>query len=200
VQLPKASFPADPLIGTTAGTFSFNSPDFKFIIDAISRFGTVRTLSSPRLTVMNNQTAVLNVSESRVFFEFEIERTEGTANNPPRTDITTEINNVPEGLIMTVHPSVDVDTGEITMNLRPSITRIVRTVSDPGAFIASGGTIENLVPELSVREIDSIVKMQSGSAIVMGGLMQDRTSSQQLGIPVLGEAPIIGPIFRNRRD
>src|SRR5690606_14343059 len=97
VQLPKASFPADPLIGTTAGTFSFNSPDFKFIIDAISRFGTVRTLSSPRLTVMNNQTAVLNVSESRVFFEFEIERTEGTANNPPRTDITTEINNVPEG-------------------------------------------------------------------------------------------------------
>jgi MSHA biogenesis protein MshL len=107
---------------------------------------------------------------------------------------------VPEGIIITVHPSVDLDTNQITMNLRPSITRVIRTVSDPGALIISGGDVENLVPELSVREMDSIVRMHSGATIIMGGLMQDRTDSVQQGVPVLDEAPIIGPLFRSQRD
>lgn len=200
-NLPRQGFQADPAVPGAGGIFKFNhSKHFKAVVDALQRFGTVRTLSSPRITAMNNQTAVLNVSESRVFFEFEIQRTDGTITTPSRVDITTEVKNVPEGIIITVQPSVDPDTKEITMNLRPSITRVVRTVSDPAAFIASGGDIENLVPELSIREIDSVVKMRSGSTIVMGGLMQDRADSRQQGVPVLSETPLLGPLFRNQRD
>ena len=187
----------------TNGILSISSGDFNAVINAISRFGTVHSLSSPRLTVMNNQTAVLNVSESRVFFQLEINRTEGTANTNPRTDITSTVNNVPEGLILTVLPSIDPDTHEIMMNLRPSITRVVRSVSDPATRIAAqaaGLNLESFVPELSIREMDSMVKMQSGSVIVMGGLMQDRTDNRQVGVPVLSEIPVIGAAFRSQRD
>ena len=201
ISLDRLGF-TDPTT-TTGGVFALSSGRFDAVLTAISRFGTVRALSSPRLSVMNNQTAVLNVSESRVFFKLEIERTEGTDNNPPRTDITSETNNVPEGLIITVHPSVDNDTGEITMNLRPSMTRIVRSVSDPGTAIAArlaGLELESFVPELSVREIDSIVKMDSGRTIIMGGLMQDRAEGTQQSIPLLGELPLVGNLFRAQRD
>lgn len=200
VNLPRQSFVVDPVGATEGSILTFNSGNFNGMISAINRFGTIRTLSSPRLTVMNNQTAVLNVTESRVFFTIEIDRTEGTQVNPASVDISTEINNVPEGVIITVHPSVDPDTNEITMNLRPSITRVVRTVSDPGVRMMSGGEIESFVPELSIREIDSIVKMASGSTVIMGGLMQDRVDSRQVGVPVLSEIPLVGAAFRNQRD
>ncbi len=200
-NFPRANFPLDPTISTTGGLVTFDtSENFTFFVDALQRFGTVRTLSSPRITVMNNQTAVLNVSESRVFFEFQIQRTDGTITTPSRVDITTQIKNVPEGIIITVQPSVDPDTKEITMNLRPSITRVVRSVTDPGAALASGGLVDNLIPELSIREIDSVVKMRSGSTIIMGGLMQDRTDARQTGVPVLSETPFLGPLFRGQRD
>lgn len=199
--LDRLSF-TDP-VTSTGGVFELTAGDLTAVVNAISRFGTVRALSSPRLSVMNNQTAVLNVSESRVFFKLELERTEGTDNNPPRLDITSETNNVPEGLIITVHPSVDPDTNEITMNLRPSMTRVVRTVSDPAvALVAQQNNldIESLIPELSIREIDSIVKMDSGKTIIMGGLLQDRAEGTQQSVPVLGEIPLIGTLFRAQRD
>jgi len=83
------------------------------------------------------------------------------------------------------------------------MTRIVRSVSDPGTAIAArlaGLELESFVPELSVREIDSIVKMDSGRTIIMGGLMQDRAEGTQQSIPLLGELPLVGNLFRAQRD
>lgn len=183
--------------GGKGGAIVYSGPHVNAVIQAISRYGTVRTLSSPRLTVMNNQTAVLNVSESRVFFDLKIDKTDASSNGPATTDVTSTVKSVPEGVIIAVHPSVDMNTNEILMNLRPSITRVVDTVNDPAVAYLNISGIENLVPELSVRELDSVVRMHSGETVVMGGLMQDRTSGEQSAIPVLGKAPIIGPLFRN---
>lgn len=199
-SLARQPFSSNPVGSGVGSVFSYAGNDFDFLIDAISRFGTVRTLSSPRLTVMNNQTAVLNVSESRVFFDLTINRTTGTANTPPTTDITSEVKSVPEGVIIAVHPSVDLDSNEILMNLRPSITRVVNTVNDPAVGLLNIPDVENPVPELSVRELDSVVRMRSGETAIMGGLMQDRAASEQQSIPVLGEVPMIGGLFRNQLD
>ena len=198
----RPSFPINPAAGTfdtagSGGAFVYDGTDFNALIDAISRYGTVRTLSSPRLTVMNNQTAVLNVSESRVFFDLKVDKTDASANGPATTDVTSTVKSVPEGVIIAVHPSVNVDTNEILMNLRPSITRVVGTVSDPAVAYLNISGVENLVPELSVRELDSVVRMRSGETAIMGGLMQDRVSGEQRSVPVLGKAPIVGPLFRN---
>jgi general secretion pathway protein D len=193
------NFATNPLPAGISSGLVYSGNNFDALITAVSRFGNIRTLSSPRLSVMNNQTAVLNVSESRIFFDIDIQRTEATTTTPERVEITSEAKSVPEGVIIAVHPSIDMDTNEILLNLRPSVTRIVSQISAPAASFLGIGA-ENLVPELSVRTIDSVVRMRSGETVIMGGLMQDSTNGEQVSTPILGETPIIGPLFRNQRD
>jgi MSHA biogenesis protein MshL len=175
--------------------------DINVLINALSRYGTTRALSSPRVTVMNNQSALLNVSENKVFFNIDITVQPGTVNSAALTTINSEIKSVPEGLIINVHPTVDMDTNEITMNIRPSITKVVGQVADPGvAYVAGDTGIVNNIPIIAVRELDSIVQMKSGETIVMGGLMQNKNDSSQSGVPVLSEIPFAGALFRGQSD
>jgi general secretion pathway protein D len=90
------------------------------------------------------------------------------------------------------------------MAVRPTITRITGFVNDPGvAFVAQQNNVTGItsrVPVVNVQEMDSILKMNSGQTMVMGGLMQDRTTSSQQGTPVLSEIPLFGAVFRNQGD
>lgn len=180
---------------------SYTSGDFEAAIEAISRFGTVRALASPRLTVLNNQSAVLNVAENRVYFEIDIDVT--TEDGVTQTDLDSEIRNVPEGVLINVQPAIDLDAETISMAVRPTVTRITGFVNDPAvAFVTAGlaDPIESPIPVVNVQEFDSVIQMNNGQAIVMGGLIQDRAQSVQNGVPVLSEAPMIGALFRNQQD
>ena len=175
--------------------------DAQAVVDMVSRFGVVKALASPRLTVLNNQSAVLNVATNLVYFEIDIQTQvdEGTRD----TTVDSKIRNVPEGVLINVHPSIDLDTNTISLALRPTVTRVVSSVADPGvAFVAAeaGSEIQSLIPQVNVQEIDSVIRINSGEAIVMGGLMQDRTESTQNSLPGLGELPIAGSLFRNQSD
>jgi len=178
--------------------------DFQAMIKAISGFGTVRALASPRLTVLNNQSAVLNVANNRVFFEIDIDVT--SDDNGTQVDIDSDIRNVPEGVLVNVQPSINLDNGTISMSVRPTITRIIDTKPDPAVQYVTASAVppiegvESLVPELNVQEIDSVIQVRSGQAVVMGGLLQDRTASTQEGIPVASEIPILGALFRQHND
>jgi general secretion pathway protein D len=173
------------------------------LIEGISRFGALHAVANPRMTVLNNQAAVLNVATNIVYFNLEVDSS--TSEGIRETTVTSELKNVPEGVLINVQPSVDLERNIISLAVRPTVTRIVNRVEDPGvAFAAAdaglGGQITSLVPELNVQEIDSVVKMRSGEAIVMGGLMQDRNDAEQVGVPVLSEIPVFGGLFRKHRD
>jgi MSHA biogenesis protein MshL len=176
--------------------------DISAVVDAVSRFGTVHALASPRLTVMNNQSAVLNVSNNRVYFEIDIEVSQ-TENNV-QTSIDSDIRNVPEGVLINVQPSIDLDARTISMAVRPTITRIVEYINDPSVqFVTAANNIQgvqSLVPVVNIQEMDSVVRMNSGDPVVMGGLMQDRATATQQGIPVLSEIPLFGSAFKNTKD
>ena len=180
----------------------YGGSDVQSVIRAVSGFGTVRALASPRLTVLNNQSAVLNVATNQVFFEIDIDVT--TNEGDTSTDIDSEIRNVPEGILVNVQPSIDLENQTVSLAVRPTITRITDQVQDPAIqFItASAGItgVQSLVPELNVQEIDSVIKVRSGQPIVMGGLLEDRTTTAQEGIPVLGEMPMVGGLFRQHND
>jgi len=175
----------------------FLGNDIEALVQAISSFGNVRALASPRLTVLNNQSAVLNVATNRVFFELDVE-TETTDFGTSRT-VESEIRNVPEGILVNVQPSINLTTKTISMSVRPTITRVVREIQDP-AVALTDPTVRSEIPELNVQEIDSIIQVKSGQPVVMGGLLQDRVSSDQESIPLLGEMPIVGSLFRNQGD
>lgn len=190
------SIPLNPTEGS-AISVGLTKGDFTFATDFVQRFGTVRTVSSPRITIMNNQLGTLNVSESRVFFDIEVTREAATDTSPAITTIESEAHNVPEGLIINMLPAVNIDTNEITMTLRPTLTRVVGTVLDPAAAIYS---VDANIPEIATQELDSLVRMKSGEIIVLGGLMQEGNTVDETGIPVLGDIPMLGYLFKAHGD
>lgn len=194
--------PAFDTVATSSVKAFYTGNDISAAVQAVSRYGTVHALASPRLTVLNNQSAVLNVADNRVYFELDIDVT--TTDNTIQTNIDSEIKNVPEGVLINVQPSIDLDRGTISMAIRPTITRITDFVEDPSVqFVTAQNNIEgvqSLVPVVNIQEMDSVVNLGSGQAIIMGGLMQDRTQSEQVGVPVLAEVPVLGGLFRTQSD
>jgi len=173
-------------------------------ISFTEQFGVTRTLSSPRLNAMNNQQAVLSFAENFVYFTIEVQEEEDDDGTSVSTTLTvdSEQNTVPVGVILTLQPSINVETDEITMHVRPTLSRITGQVADPGVELsaASAGVtgIENLVPIVEVRELDSILKIKSGEIMVIGGLMQDVQSSEDKGIPFINRAPVVGNLFKSK--
>lgn len=205
-SISSIAFPKAAVVPATANavTFGFAGNDISAFVSALSRFGTVHALASPRLTVLNNQAAVLNVAKNQVYFELDVTTTPATAVGvPPTVTVETEIKSVPEGVLINVLPSIDLDRRSISMQVRPSVTKIDSFVSDPGVAFASASLatpIESLIPVMNVQEVDSVLNMRDKQMMVMGGLLQDSTSSEQGGVPVASEIPVFGGLFRNQND
>lgn len=179
-------------------TIGSNNQSLTALASVLSKFGTVRTLSSPRVTVLNNQTSVLKVATNRVFFKVNYYRDIPTDDNPGFERASSQIQTVPIGLVMVVQPSIDVETGRITMTLRPTISRVTGEKDDPAVAIMSGNRQSSKVPEVQVRELDSVLQMESGDTIVMGGLMEDRSDDERSGVPGIKDMPIVGMLFSGR--
>jgi len=192
-------------------TFALDEGDAAGNLDEVVRltqlFGTTRTLSSPRLHAINNQQAVLTFAQNRIFFEVQI--TGGSSTSGGGTVLTTTPSfdttrrSIPIGIILTILPSINLKTNEVTLNVRPTLSRVVSTVQDPGTVIAAqlnATTITNDIPIVEVRELDSIMKVKSGGVMVIGGLMEDSTTNANNGVPVVSEIPWLGNAFKSRDE
>ncbi len=193
-------------------TFSGSSPLFNNNLLASVRlldsFGTVRVLSSPRLTVLNNQTAILKVVDNQVYFTIQATTTAGSVGVAPVTTFTTTPNVVAVGLIMNVTPEIG-EADSVLLNVRPSISRIVGNVADPnpnlaapcgaaGAGLAGCGSITSNIPVIQTREMESLIKVNSGQIAVMGGLIQDNVTDLEDSVPGANQIAGIGRLFANK--
>lgn len=188
-------------VSTISGRGSVDDVSFEGVIDLVDEFGTTRTLSNPRLTVLNNQNAVLKVAENEVYFTIRVER-EQNDDGPDTVTYQSELRTVPVGLVLTVQPSINLDSREVAMSLRPTVSRIVDRVSDPGVELQAAtvnATVRSLVPVVEVREMDSMVTLHSGDVLVLGGLMQERTANGDAGTPGLKDVPLLGMPFRREQ-
>jgi MSHA type pilus biogenesis protein MshL len=179
---------------------------FSAILQALQEFGASRTLSSPRLTVMNNQTAILKVAKNQVYFRLNYDKQYNSAVQRESIAVSSDIQTVPIGLVMSVQPSIDLSTGEIILFLRPTISRLCQSVKDPAIDIAyNANTSENssattqitpsLIPIVEVREIDSILRIKDGEIAILGGLMEIRSIQDSSKFPGLGDVPIVKELF-----
>ena len=174
----------------------FRSSDLSLTVRLLEEFGNVQVLSSPKLVVLNNQTAVLKAIRNIVYFEVDVETASGTADSPATARIDTDARTAPEGIMLAVTPHVS-HAGEIILNVRPTITRVNRFVKDPQPDLANA-EVTNLVPELLVREMESVLRLSSGQVAVLGGLMQDSRRIDERGVPGLSELDGVGDVFRFR--
>ncbi|WP_372827700.1 type II secretion system protein GspD [Polaromonas sp.] len=178
------------------------------IINLLSTFGTTRTLSSPRITVMNNQMGMMKVARDLVYFRINIQRDafQGPQGGNLAQNITTTSTpvSVPVGLVLTVQPAVDLETRMITLAIRPSVSRVQSFVTDPAVAIQAAQVglsgIQSQIPIIDVNEFDSVVKVRSGQTVIMGGLRQSAISRSNDGLPLLMDQPGIGSLFGKRND
>lgn len=161
----------------------------------LESFGDVRVLSSPKVSVLNNQTAVLKVVDNLVYFTVQATTT-ASANAPAVTTFNTTPFTVPVGLIMSVVPQIS-DTQTVSLNVRPSISRLLRYVNDPNPSL---GAVANRIPEIQTREMESILRVQSGQTAVLGGLIEDSINNIDDTIPGVRDIPGVGQLLSQRRD
>lgn len=167
-------------------------------ISLLKQFGDTKVLSSPKLMVLNNQTAVLKVVDNLVYFTVQSQISQATvAGGGNLQAITTTANTVPVGIVMSVTPQIN-ETGEVNINVRPTISSLIRYVQDPNPQIPIG--INQGIPEIQVREMESMLQINSGNTAVLGGLMQDQIQRNTDKVPGLSDIPGIGRIFTARND
>lgn len=200
------SFNPSGTIGTTGATvFGVDELGLDIAVTMAEQFGTTRTLSSPRLNATNNQQAVLTFAQNEVFFECTQDQGQVVSNSggssttlPPTTNCTA--NAVPIGIILNILPSINLDTQEIILSVRPTLTRKVRDAISPQTIVINNVSRNVTAPVIEVREIDSIMKVKSGGVMIIGGLMEDTSGTTQAGVPGLSEIPVLGSVFKSRDE
>jgi len=166
-------------------------------INLLQQFGDTKVLSSPKLMVLNNQTAVLKVVDNLVYFTVQVQQTQGTAggNNAFNT-VTTTPNTVPVGVVMSVTPQIS-DADMVNINVRPTISRKIDDVIDPNPQLRELN-VESRIPVIQVREMESILQIKSGNTAVLGGLMEDTIQRNTDQIPGVADVPVVGELAKGR--
>jgi general secretion pathway protein D len=204
------SFQQPPAISGTTG-FNANpfvvgissvAHNFSLTLKLLEQFGDVRVLSSPKLSVLNNQTAILRVTRDIIYFTLTPSSTPVTiaaSTGTPAINaiaFTTTPNVAAEGFMMAVLPQIN-ETDSVVLNVRPTIRRQVGTARDPNPAL-QGLTTQNDIPLFETREFDSILRLRSGESAVLAGLMQDQINNTDTGIPGIRSIPLVGEILSDR--
>ncbi|MFA6040400.1 MAG: pilus (MSHA type) biogenesis protein MshL [Methylophilus sp.] len=171
-------------------------------ITLLEKFGKTKVISSPKLMVLNNQTAVLKVVDNLVYFTIQSQISQsssGTAGTNLQS-VTTTANTVPVGVVMTVTPQIN-DGALVSLDVRPTISRVLSYIEDPNPQL---GTKENrivsAIPQIQVREMESVLNVASGNIAVLGGLMQDEIRNNTDAVPGLSKIPGAGVVFKGKND
>lgn len=175
----------------TAG--SINGNPLNITLKALETFGDVKVLSSPKVMALNNQTAILKVVDNEVYFTTNVEVDSGSVNQNSTVVVDTDVHTVPIGFVMSVTPYID-EADVVTLNVRPTISRIIRFVNDPNPLLAEQNVVSQ-IPVIQVREIESMLKINNHETAIIGGLMQDQINKENRGVPFLSSIPILGALF-----
>ncbi len=196
--LTGSNLSTSPVFSVNHQTNTSSGRSISTTLRMLESFGDVKVLSSPKIMALNNQTALLKVVDEKVYFTVDMEIEEGEAGEPDRRIFTSEIHTVPVGLVMSVTPQIN-DADNVTLNIRPTISRITGYAIDPAPRLANTD-FDNLIPEIQVREMESLLQVINGQMVVMGGLMQNKVNKSTTGVPLLSDLPWIGALFRYKDD
>ena len=165
--------------------------DFDAVIRLLETQGAVQVLSSPRISTVNNQKAVIKVGSDE-YFVTDISTTTVTAGSAINTSDSPELTPFFSGIALDVTPQIS-EGGEVILHIHPTVSE----VTQQNKFI--GGQSVPLASS-TIRESDSIVRAQSGQIIVIGGLMQTSSGDADSGVPWLSHVPVLGYAFKQKQQ
>jgi MSHA biogenesis protein MshL len=182
---------------TIGGVFSaaLQIKDFSAVIQLLGVQGNVQVLSSPRISTVNNQKAVIKVGSDE-FFVTDIDIDDATGNTTDRRSTDIELTPFFSGISLDVTPQIG-DDGIIILHVHPSISE----VEDQEKIISFGDQALTLPLAYStIRETDSIINAVDGQIVVIGGLIQNVNQEQNASTPILGDIPWIGEFFKQKNQ
>lgn len=180
------AFGPDPLPNGVMVSQDISEKDITAVVEALEQQGDVKVVSKPRLRTLNNQPAVVRVGQDLPVFLREA--MSSTGDNPVLTENYT-IQNVTVGTVLSITPQISAD-GIITLDLTPAVTRLVRYVT------ADSSEDSPNAPVIDVRQATSLVRVRDGDTIILGGLVQEGSSTTVRKVPLLGDIPGLGKLFR----
>lgn len=166
-----------------AYTIVDNADQVRVALNALAQESEINVLSSPSLMVLDNETAMINVGD-----EIPVPTRQSTSVIDPDAPTVNEIQFRQTGVTLTVTPRVN-DSGLVTMDIKQEVSNAVSTTSS-----------DIDAPTIQQRQVESVVAINSGETIVLGGLIQDTHTESEGGVPILHRIPVLGKLFGQTRD
>ncbi|WP_409420975.1 pilus (MSHA type) biogenesis protein MshL [Pseudaeromonas sp. ZJS20] len=194
VAIPTTTNTIGKAIGGGA-SFLLSDGTFSAVINMLKTQGDVSTLSSPRVTAINNQKAVIKVGSDE-YFVTDVSTTTVTGTS---TTSSPDVELTPffSGIALDVTPQID-DDGKVLLHVHPSVIDV--TEQQKTIDLGDDNTLTLPLAYSDIRESDTVVEAKSGDIIVIGGLMRTNKEQQVSKVPLLGDIPFLGQAFTNRKD
>jgi len=197
---PGALVPVDGTATSAFGgifTAALNlSGNFAAFIELLETQGDVQVLSSPQVSTMNNQKAVIKVGTDE-FFITDVETNTNTSTATTNTENNVELTPFFSGVALDVIPQISED-GSITLHVHPTVVDVTEKVKN--LSISGSTTLSVPLAVSSIRESDTIIRAESGQVVIIGGLMKNKTVDNENSIPFFGDIPLIGGLFRHNQE
>jgi len=179
-----------------------SNPQFQAAMHALQEKQNAKTLSAPKITTLNNQTATIESVDEYIYpTRYEASLVQYDINGDGDFDDAgeTEWVNVPQdfvtrnvGILLHVKPSVGADKKTITLALTPEVSE------DTGASFTYSGSVT--IPKFTSRNLSTSVMVKNGETVVLGGLIKETNTVVKTKVPVLGDIPLLGGLFRKSED
>lgn len=176
-------------------SLSFVNKDFSGVLNLLQTQGNVQVLSSPRVTAINNQKAVIKVGDDEYFVtdvSSQSTVTAATSSTTPNIELTPFFS----GIALDVTPQIDAQGG-VLLHVHPSV---IETEEQEKVVTLNEEQFVLPLAASNIRESDTIIHARSGEIVVIGGLMQSIISETESKTPLLGDIPLLGNLFKNRQE
>lgn len=173
---------------------AFQHANFSTLLTFLESQGKVQVLSSPRIATINNQKAVLKVGSDELYVtgvSSTISSTGSSTTSVPSVTLQPFFS----GIALDVTPQIDKD-GMVMLHVHPSISTV--TEKQKSINLGSLGSYKLPLAASTISETDSIVRVKDGQIVAIGGLMQQEQREENSQVPGLGEAPVVGGLFRQK--
>ena len=180
-----------------SGSYTHNDDTYNAFISLLKVQGDVATLSSPRITTVNNQRAIMKIGTDE-YYVTGVETLVSSNSSSSSSDVVSNSATIKpffSGVSLDVLPQIS-DDGTVIMHIHPAVVDVEESVKD--IQFSDKQTMKLPTARSSVRETDTIVEAKSGDIIVIGGLMTRVKVDKQSKVPVIGDIPLLGELFTNK--
>ena len=189
------------VLGSTTSAFggiftaAVRAGDFTAFVELLQTQGEVQVLSSPRVSTLNNQKAVIKVGGDDFFVTGVTGTPTTTTTGVTSQTSTVELTSFFSGIALDVTPQID-EANNIVLHIHPSVSTVTERTK---TFTANAQAFSLPLASSAIQESDNVVRAQSSQIVVIGGLMKEASTDDNASVPLLGDIPILGNLFKHRK-